>query len=72
MTNQERQKSLDLKKYFSSQRHKEDLSGKMCYCHSCSQMTCTHTCRATQKEREAQSLCAKAYNRMKRAQYGTK
>lgn len=66
MTNQARQKSLDKKKYLSSEIHKQDLSGKMAYCQKCQSMTYNHNCRATQKEREAGCLCAKAFNRMKR------
>ena len=66
MTNIARQKSLDKKKYLTSQQYKQDLSGNMIYCTKCEYANCTHTCRATQKEREAGSLCAKAFNRLKR------
>lgn len=68
MTNIERQKRLDKVKYFTSQQYKQDLSGSMPYCIKCEYVNCTHNCKATQKEREAGSLCAKAYNRMQRAQ----
>lgn len=66
MTNVERQKSLDKKKYYTSQMYKQDLSGNMIYCSKCEYANCLHNCRATQKEREAGNLCAKAYNRMVR------
>ena len=66
MTNIERQKSLDKKKYLASQMYKRDLSGNMIYCAKCEYVNCTHTCRATQKERENGNLCAKAYNRLMR------
>ena len=66
MTNAERQKSLDKSKYYASQQYKKDLSGSMFYCHKCEYSSCTHNCRATQKERESGCLCAKAYNRVKR------
>ena len=66
MTNQERQKSLDKKKWITSEQYGEDLSGKMTYCLCCSKMSCFHKCIATQKEREELSLCARAYNRMTR------
>jgi hypothetical protein len=66
MTNQERQKSLDKQKWYRSQEYGEDLSGKMTYCTRCDKMNCMHKCTATQKEREEQTLCAKAYNRTQR------
>lgn len=66
MTNQERQKQLDKQKWFRSKQYEEDLSGKMTYCTTCDRMNCIHRCTATQKEREENSLCAKAYNRMQR------
>lgn len=66
MTNAERQKNLDKKKYYASQIYKQDLSGSMSYCLKCDKVTYNHNCRATQKEREAGNLCAKAYNRMAR------
>jgi hypothetical protein len=64
MTNIERQKSLDKQKWLISKQYGEDLSGKMIYCLKC-EKNC-YKCIATQKEREEQTLCAKAYNRMKR------
>ena len=64
MTNVERQKSLDKKKYYASQIYNKDLSGNMIYCSKCEYTNCLHNCRATQKERETQCLCARAYNRM--------
>lgn len=66
MTNKERQSSLDKQKWFTSKMYKKDCSGSMPYCVGCSYATCTHTCKATQKEREEQCLCAKSYNRLAR------
>lgn len=65
MTNKERQKLLDKKKWSESAKQSADLSGKMDYCKRCDMCEATG-CRATQALREGESLCAKAYNRMKR------
>jgi hypothetical protein len=67
MTNKERQKQLDEDKWFASQMYGEDKSGKMGYCHYCSEQTCTHKCYVPQRERVKYSLCAKAYNRLNRS-----
>jgi hypothetical protein len=72
MTNQERQKSLDRQKWFTSQMYKEDQSGKMPYCIKCEKSNCTHRCTASQKEREEQCLCAKAYNKLNKRSSITK
>lgn len=64
MTNKDRQKQLDLKKWFTSKQYRKDLSGSMSYCIKCDKVTYSHSCRATQKEREEYCLCAKAYNKM--------
>lgn len=65
MTNKERQKLLDKKKWSESAKHCADLSGKMDYCATCDMREETG-CRATQALRESESKCAKAYNRMRR------
>ena len=66
MTNAERQKRLDEEKYYASQKHREDKSGKMPYCSKCEHLSYRNTCYVKQQEREAQCLCAKAYNRLVR------
>ena len=69
MTNKERQKSLDRKKWLESEKQCEDMSGKMEYCDYCdSQSFYMYDCEANPEEREENCLCAKAHNRMKRAQ----
>lgn len=65
MTNKERQKSLDKKKWIASEKYGGDLSGAMEYCWACKHRY-DIGCTTTQKEREAACLCATAYNRMKR------
>ena len=65
MTNLERQKSLDKKKWLESEQQGIDLSGLCGYCNACSKAK-DLTCHATQKEREEDCLCAKAYNRWER------
>ena len=68
MTNKERQASLDKKKWLVSEHLNCDCSGTMEYCEYCAKMGfADFSCEATQEERESQCLCAKAYNRMKRA-----
>ena len=68
MTNKERQKSLDKKKWLLSERVNIDASGTMDYCSYCNKIDRSYFgCEATQEERESQCLCAKAYNRMERA-----
>lgn len=66
MTNKERQKSLDKQKWNCSEDYEQDLSGHMYYCECCGYIT-SDGCTVTQEQREQQSLCAKAYNRMKRS-----
>lgn len=77
MTNKERQKSLDKKKWLESEKKGKDMSAKMEYCFDCDKfivykgheknMPCVTTrCDASQEERESQCLCATAYNRMMR------
>lgn len=75
MTNKERQASLDKKKWIESKQSGIDMSGRRLYCSHCEfqdsnishHYKCIITyCKATQEERERNSLCAKAYNRMQR------
>lgn len=65
MTNKNRQKSLDEKKWNKSFEYGTDLSGSMAYCEFC-EFNENGECLALQEEREDDCLCAKAYNRMKR------
>lgn len=65
MTNNERQKSLDKKKYLYSQELGRDLSGAMVYCEFCDKAV-SNKCTATQEEREENCICARAFNRMQR------
>lgn len=65
MTNKERQFRLDEKKWIASEQAGEDMSGKMDYCQNCGKQT-AYGCAISQEEREAQSECAVAYNRMRR------
>lgn len=69
MTNKERQKSLEKKKWLASERKCEDLSGKMPYCKRCYYHGLNYgdvVCLASQDKRETDCLCATAYNRMQR------
>ena len=69
MTNQERQKSLDKKKWIESEKQGKDMTGNMDYCNHCYyQEICRDTQFIPQEEREEYCLCAKAYNRMKRTE----
>lgn len=68
MTNKERQRSLDKKKWFESIEENSDQSGKMYYCDHCpKQNTVFNTCDADQYSREMNCLCATAFNRSERA-----
>lgn len=67
MTNKERQRSLDKKKWLASEKYGGDLSGNMPFCEHCYQRGGLHgECQAPQQEREGLCHCARAYNRMKR------
>lgn len=69
MTNGERQKALDKKKYGASTMLERDMSGEMPYCDFCMCQAVSgneKTCNSTQENREQFLWCAKAYNRMKR------
>jgi len=65
MTNKERQKTLDKRKWLASEQAGYDTSGMSIYCHYCSKQN-GDSCQASQEERVNECLCAKAYNRMKR------
>lgn len=77
MTNKERQKSLDKKKWLESEKKGKDMSGYMEQCHMCDECEIVQgykdgnphlslRCKASQEEREQKCLCATAYNRMYR------
>ena len=66
MTNIERQKSLDKKKWIASERAGTDQSGKMLWCDSCKYGTRDFKCEIGQAQREKECACARAYNAMKR------
>ena len=67
MTNKENQKIRNNEKWKQSEIYNKDLSGSMPWCLKCSYQSCTHSCSAPQKKRDDECLCAKAYNRVKRA-----
>ena len=70
MTNKERQKSLDKKKWLESEKIGFDMSGKMNYCDACvDRYLFEERCGISQEERESTCRCASAYNRMKRWGY---
>lgn len=66
MTNKERQKSLDKKKWLESQTKNLDCNGIMFYCVKCQYRSKEFVCLASQEKRETLCLCAKAYNRAQR------
>lgn len=63
LSNKDKQKELDFIKWNTSQIKKQDLSGQMSYCEYCNRKQLDGTCNASQEEREAQTLCAKAFNK---------
>lgn len=67
MTNIENQKARNNEKWYRSEQFGEDLSGKMPWCLKCQFRTSRNTCNTKQERRDAECLCGKAYNRMKRA-----
>lgn len=74
MKNIERQTSLDKSKWLLSEQEGKDMSGRMWYCKSCGMQGFEHdgkelvnVCLAKQRDREADCICAKAYNRAKRS-----
>ena len=68
MTNPERQRALDKKKWAASIEHDCDMSGKMDYCDHCEHQAYDNdfSCEVSQEERETKCPCATAYNRMRR------
>ena len=66
MTNKELQKKLDANKWEESAREHCDLSGALEHCFFCKAQH-GEQCAASQAEREAGSLCAKAHNKMSRS-----
>lgn len=64
MTNLQRQKKLDKKKWLLSEKLGVDKSGDMDYCGYCLYQDIEFNCFATQLDREMNCLCAKAYNKM--------
>ena len=69
MSNIKKQKRLDKKKWFESEKRGCDMCGQMEYCSACEIKELFGKCATTQMEREINCLCAKAYNRL---QYNNK
>lgn len=69
MTNKERQKSLDKKKWIVSEKENFDKTGEMPYCFHCLWQSVYLVCEASQEKRESKCLCATAYNRMMRCNH---
>ena len=67
MTNEQRQKQLDKKKWLESESAGYDKSGDMDYCEYCDHQTPSGDCEVNQVYRETISTCATAYNRLKRS-----
>lgn len=63
MTNEQRQKSCDKLKWNESIEKQRDMSGEMDYCAYCSG---SNNCTYSQEEKESKTICATAYNKMKR------
>jgi len=68
MTNKERQKSLDKKKWLESEKQGYDMAGLMDYCDFCD---CADDVRCLDRDYNYEQItanckCAKAYNRMVR------
>ena len=66
LTLKQRQQKLDEGKWLESEKQGVDVSGIMVICDYCTACT-NNTCTATQDQRETDSLCAKAYNKMQKA-----
>ena len=64
MTNLQRQKWLDKKKWLESEKEDTDKSGEMNYCDYCLWQDDGLYCMADQEYIETGCLCAKAYNAM--------
>lgn len=67
-TNKELQVRLDKRKWKMSFENLTDMSGKMDYCDYCTHQAYDRDfrCEVSQVEKEAKSLCAKAYLRKTR------
>lgn len=68
-TNKDTQMTLDTKKWNESFKENRDLSGEMEYCLYCPQMKVigdNYSCKISHEERFEKSVCAKAYNKMKK------
>lgn len=64
MTLESIQKKVDADKWYFSEARGEDFSGQMPYCAYC-QHKINGTCNLVQEQREADCVCAKAYEKMK-------
>lgn len=62
MTNKEKQKWLDKRKWKASEETGRDMSGHMDYCAYCVNRKGLNGCKANQTEREQGYFCATAYN----------
>lgn len=72
ISNKERQRQLDEEKWLESEKQGFDMGGCMLYCQYCDKADHRHKtelgkCYATQDQRVADCLCAKAYNKMQKA-----
>ena len=63
MTNAQKQKWLDTRKWLRSEKEHYDLSGELDYCNFC-KMKAGKLCTASQSNRVENQLCAKAHNLM--------
>lgn len=68
MTNRERQRSLDKKKWLESEKQGYDMAGLMDYCDfcDCADDVRWDYCAYSDEQMVADCKCAKAYNRMVR------
>lgn len=67
MKNIDRQKYLDIEKYFASQTYQRDTSGMMYYCTDCDYRNKPHNeCTISHEERVEKCACAKAFNKLQK------
>ena len=66
ISNKDLQQQLDKEKWLESEKAGYDKSGDMPYCEHCFYKELDGFCSQPHKERECNSLCAKAYNKSKR------
>ena len=67
MTNKERQKRLDLERWYESEKHNGDMSGLLPYCRDCKHRNKNYAdCDLSYTERTQTQACATAYNKMKK------